>query len=184
MLALALGLAMDAVAVSLTTGFLAREVKPHGALRVALFFGGAQAAMPALGALVGSRFASRIAAYDHWVAFGLLAFVGGKMIYEGLSHGDEERPAHEPFAFATLAPLAVATSIDALAVGLTLPVLHAPVGATVTVIGAVTAVLSAAGVYLGRRFGDRFGSRLDVIGGVVLVGIGLRILVAHLRGEA
>lgn len=173
---------MDATAVAAAKGLASPRVRLGDALRVAFLFGGFQAAMPALGWLLGDRFAARIEAWDHWIAFALLAGIGGKMIHEALSQRDDgPAPPSDTFGWRPLLVLAVATSIDALAAGVTLPLLDVPLVTAVVVIGAVTAALSLAGVYVGRRFGDRLGKKLDVLGGVLLIGLGVKTLVEHLR---
>lgn len=180
---LAVGLAMDATAVAMTTGFTAPRVRLRDALLLATLFGAFQALMPLLGFVAGDRFAESIRAWDHWVAFMLLAGIGLKMIREGLAHehhGPETARA-DPFHLRGLLLLGLATSIDALVAGLTLALLDvARVLTAVAVIGLVTFVFSLIGVEAGRRFGDRFGGKLDVIGGLILIGIGARTLLEHL----
>jgi putative Mn2+ efflux pump MntP len=172
---------MDATAVAAAKGFAAPQVRLGDALRVAFLFGGFQAAMPALGWLLGARFAPLIEAWDHWIAFVLLAGIGGKMIHEAVSRRDDiSAPPTNPFGWWPLVVLAVATSIDAFAAGVTLPLLGVPLVMAVVVIGAVAAVFSFAGVYVGRRFGDRLGKKLDVFGGVLLIGLGVKTLIEHL----
>jgi putative Mn2+ efflux pump MntP len=183
-LLLAVGLAMDATAVAAARGLAARRVRARQVLLVALLFGGAQALMPLLGWWVGAQLGPLVAAVDHWIAFGLLAGIGGKMVWEGLRHTGAEGVASgaDVFALPTLLLLALATSIDAFAVGITLPLLGAPLGLSLATIGLTTAALSAAGVVLGRRFGARLGRRLDAFGGLVLVGLGCKLLIEHLGG--
>ena len=172
---------MDATAVAATRGFAAPQVRLGDALRVALLFGGFQAAMPTLGWLLGDRFAPLITAWDHWVAFVLLAGIGAKMIYEALSlHAEKPATPADTFGWRPLVILAVATSIDALAAGITLPLLGVPPVMALVVIGAVAAVFSFVGVYVGRRFGDRLGKKLDIFGGLLLIGLGVKTLIEHL----
>ncbi len=179
---LGVGLSMDAAAVAATRGFLAPRVRVADAARVGLLFGGFQALMPALGWAAGARFAPLIEAWDHWVAFVLLAGLGGKMLYDAATAGRAEpKPVADPFGWRPLVVLAVATSIDALAAGITLPLLDVGFAAAIATIGAIAAVLSAAGVYLGRRFGARLGAKLDAAGGVLLIALGVKTLVEHLR---
>lgn len=180
-LVLALALAMDATAVSLSCGLAATRVRWRDAALVALFFGGFQAGMPVIGWAAGELLAGTIAQWADWVAFGLLAVVGAKMIYEGVTH-DDEKPKPDPFRLRNLLVLAVATSIDALAVGITLPLLGANILIAVVVIGVVTAALSFVAVHVGRRVGHHLGSKLDVAGGVVLLGLAVKILVDHFAG--
>jgi putative Mn2+ efflux pump MntP len=181
---LAVGLSMDAMAVAAARGLAVRRLLPRHAVLVALFFGGFQALMPALGWLIGSSVGTAIAAWDHWIVFALLAGIGGKMIHEGLSHDDADADAgadrRDPFALRVLLLLAIATSIDALAAGVTLPLMHAPLLLSIATIGVVTAVLSAIGLVAGRHFGARIGPRLDIVGGLVLIGLGVKTPLEHL----
>ena len=178
-LVIAVGLAMDALAVSIVTGSVYKEFQLRHALRMALFFGGFQALMPVIGFLAGLGLMNYIAAYDHWVAFALLFFVGGKMIYESLRMSAAER-SRDPSSLPVLLLLSFATSIDALAVGITLSLLKAPIAWAVTIIGTVTFVLSFSGVYIGKRFGRFFESKVEIVGGLVLIAIGIKIVVEHL----
>lgn len=180
-LVLAIGLAMDATAVAASRGLAARSVRPREALLVGGLFGGAQALMPALGWRLGAWLGPLIAAWDHWIAFGLLAFIGGKMLYEAREQGDDDgdEPKRAPFALAALLVLAVATSIDAFAAGIGLPLLGLPPLVSIATIGGVTAALSYLGVYAGRRFGALLGQRLEVFGGLILIGLGVKVLVEH-----
>jgi putative Mn2+ efflux pump MntP len=170
---------MDAFAVSIVSGSLHKELKVKYALRMALFFGGFQAVMPVLGFLAGVGLKEFISASDHWIAFALLCFVGGKMIYESLRI-EAAGKNRDPSNLLTLLALSVATSIDALAVGITLSLLKAPPALAVTVIGLVTFGLSYAGVSIGKRFGHFFESKIEIIGGLILIAIGVKILVEHL----
>jgi putative Mn2+ efflux pump MntP len=185
LLALAVGLAMDATTVAVASAMSARRVRPRDALLLASLFGLFQAVMPWLGWVVGLRFEDAIEAWDHWVAFALLAGIGGKMVHEALTagHGTEEAGGRDPFQFGRLLVMALATSVDALAAGFTLPLLDVPVVAAVAVIGGVTFVLCLLGAELGQRFGARLGGKLDLLGGVVLIGLGVKTLVEHLAGR-
>jgi len=178
-LLIALGLAMDAFAVSIVTGSVYKEFKVRHALRMALFFGGFQAVMPVIGFLAGLGLKGYIAAFDHWIAFALLAFVGGKMIYESFQIEAAERNRN-PADLAVLLILSFATSIDALAVGITLSLLKTPIVLAVTIIGLVTFVLSYSGVFIGKRFCHFFESRVEIIGGLILIAIGIKIVIEHL----
>lgn len=172
---------MDAAAVSAARGLAVPKILPRHVLSVALFFGGFQALMPLIGWLIGNQIGSLIQAWDHWIAFGLLGIIGGKMLWEAFSADEsEEAKAADPFALGLMVVLGIATSIDALAVGVTLPVLHAPVLLSVITIGVTTALLSALALFAGRRFGDVLGKRLDIAGGLVLIGLGTKILIEHL----
>lgn len=179
-LLMAVGLAMDATAVAAARGLAAPEIKPRHAVLVAVFFGGFQALMPGIGWWLGSAVGALVAAWDHWIAFALLGGLGGKMLWEARQDDDDAPPPGDPFAPKLMLTLAVATSLDALAVGVTLPLIGAPLVLSVVTIGVTTAVLSVAGLYVGGRFGAVLGNKLDVAGGLVLVGLGLKILVEHL----
>jgi putative Mn2+ efflux pump MntP len=182
-LVLAIGLAMDATAVAASRGLAVSAVRARYVLLAALYFGGFQALMPLVGWLVGASFGRFVIAWDHWIAFGMLAAIGGKMIHEAWSAepGAPERSSDaQLFSHRALLLLAIATSIDALAAGVMLPVIGAPLLLSLLTIGVTTAVLSAVGVLLGQRFGALLGRRLDVFGGLVLVGLGIKILVEHL----
>lgn len=179
LLILAVGLSMDAFAVSICKGLSIRGLLPRHALIVGLWFGAFQALMPAIGWLLGASFAHMIAAVDHWIAFVLLAFIGGNMIRESLGKDDEDcDPSLAPLSMLVLA---VATSIDALAVGVTFAFLRVDILPAVTLIGACTFLISAAGVKVGNVFGARYKSKAELFGGVVLVLIGLKILLEHLE---
>lgn len=177
---IAVGLAMDAFAVSVASGAAYKELKLNHALKIAFFFGGFQAVMPIIGSLAGLGLKSYIAGADHWVAFGLLAAIGGKMIYESfkIEPSRAETALTNPMV---LLALSVATSIDALAVGITLSMLRASVVLAAIIIGLVTFLLSYAGVYIGRRFGHFFESKIEAIGGLVLIAIGIKVLIEHLH---
>jgi len=175
-LLIAFGLAMDATAVAATRGMAVSRVRVKHALLVAGFFGGFQALMPLLGWLLGARLEAVVGSWDHWIAGALLVGVGGKMLWEA-RHGDAERPAtndEDLFGLKVMLLLAIATSIDAWAVGITLPILGAPLGLSLAMIGITTAVLSVIGLLVGRRFGAALGKRLDVLGGLLLVGMGVK----------
>ncbi|KYF84629.1 hypothetical protein BE20_53765 [Sorangium cellulosum] len=181
-LLLALGLAMDATAVSAARGLAVPVIRARHVALVAGFFGGFQALMPLIGWLLGARIGPLVQAWDHWIAFGLLAAIGGKMLWEARSGADDEDDAPKDlFALKVMFVLAIATSIDALAIGFTLPMLNAPLALSLVTIGITTAVLSAIGLFAGRRFGAMLGKRLDVAGGVVLIGLGVKILIEHLQ---
>lgn len=179
LLFIAVGLSMDAFAVSVVAGSVYRELKVRHALRMALSFGGFQAVMPIIGFLAGLSLKDYISAYDHWIAFGLLAFVGGKMIYESLKIDAAEKNL-DPSNLLVLLTLSIATSIDALAIGITLSMLTASIVRTAAIIGLVTFGLSYTGICIGKRFGHFFESRIEIIGGLILIAIGLKILIEHL----
>lgn len=175
---IAVGLAMDAFAVSIVSGSLYEQLKVGHALRMAVFFGGFQAFMPLVGSLAGLSIRGYIADYDHWVAFGLLSVVGGKMIYESFKIEAAGKNLN-PTNIMVLLALSVATSIDALAVGITLSFIGSSVAVAVTIIGLVTFVLSYLGVFIGKRFGHFFEGKIEALGGFVLICIGVKILIEH-----
>lgn len=177
-LLVAVGLAMDAFAVSLSAGAGPYAGNGRAVFRLAFHFGLFQFLMPVAGWLAGARLVGLLGAFDHWLAFGLLALVGGRMIAAGLGRGPET-PRGDPSRGWTLVALAVATSIDALAVGLSLALLKVSVWLPALVIGLVCAALSVAGVRLGRVLGTLAGTRMEVAGGLVLMAIGVRILFEH-----
>jgi len=178
LLGLALALAMDAFAVALAAGVLLHPVTARQQFRLGFHFGLFQALMPIVGWLAGMTVQHWIRAYDHWIAFALLAFVGGKMIREAVAH-EEERSTSDPTRGLTLVMLSVATSIDALAVGLTLALLEIVVWIPALVIGLVAAAMTLLGIRLGGRIGAIWGRRVEIFGGVVLISIGLKILLEH-----
>nr|MBK7065705.1 manganese efflux pump [Deltaproteobacteria bacterium] len=178
---LALGLAMDATAVAAARGLAAPRQRARDVALVAALFGGFQALMPLIGWLVGRTVGPLVERWHHWVVFALLGAIGAKMLWEARGAADEtELPSdRDVFDLRVMLLLAVATSIDALGVGVTLPLLHAPMLLSVVTIGVVTAALSALGLYAGRRFGSALGRKLDVVGGLVLIGLGARTLIEH-----
>lgn len=176
---LAVGLSMDAFAVSVCKGLSTEKLKAKHYLIIGAWFGGFQALMPTIGYFLGSTFEKYITSFDHWVAFVLLAIIGGNMIREGVSK-DEEK-ANDSFSFKTMIVLAVATSIDALAVGITFGLLpDVNIAAAVSFIGVITFVLSAVGLKVGNIFGLKYKSKAEIVGGVILVLIGTKILLEHL----
>lgn len=179
--AIAVGLSMDAFAVSVCKGLSLRRYGPGRSLTAGIYFGGFQALMPLIGWALGVRFQQAIANVDHWIAFGLLTLIGINMLREARQEGDSLDEAMGP---AAMLPLAVATSIDALAVGITFAFLRVEILPAVGFIGGVTFLLSALGVKAGSVFGARYRSRAELLGGVVLVLMGTKILVEHLSGAA
>lgn len=173
---IALGLSMDAFAVSVCKGLSSRQPQPRHALLCGAYFGGFQALMPVLGYLLGGRFQRVIASIDHWVAFVLLSVIGINMIRQSFS---EER-LDDDWSASAMLPLAVATSIDALAVGVTFSFFRVKIIPTAAMIGATTFVLSALGVRVGAVFGERFRGWAERLGGLLLLGMGVKILLEHL----
>ena len=177
LLLVAIGLSMDAFAVAVCRGLEMRRIDYRQALLIAVFFGGFQALMPVAGYLLGAGFEHYISSFDHWIAFLLLGLIGANMIRE--SRGGAEH-VDSSFRPRSMLPLAVATSIDALAVGVTFAFLRVEIGPAVSCIGVITFLLSAAGVYIGGAFGDRFQGKAELAGGVILVLMGSKILLEHL----
>jgi putative Mn2+ efflux pump MntP len=178
-LLIATGLAMDAFAVSITSGITIRHLRIKHALKIALFFGFFQAIMPIIGWLSGISLRNIISGFDHWIAFGLLSIIGCKMIYESfkLKLNEEKIDSQNIYI---LFILSIATSIDALAVGLSLSFLKVAIILPAIIIGVVTFLLSFFGVYVGNKVGHFFERKIEMIAGLVLIGIGIKILVEHL----
>ncbi len=179
LLLLAIGLSMDAFAVSICKGLAMKKVRADRALLVGLWFGGFQALMPSIGYFLGSRFLHKIEDYDHWVAFILLTLIGLNMIRESVFGGDDEEDDGN-FGFVTMLMLAIATSIDALIVGITIVILKVNIVVAAGTIGMTTFCISVAGVLLGTWFGKRFKKGAELVGGVILIGIGLRVLLTSI----
>lgn len=175
---IAVGLSMDAFAVSIGKGLSLRRVRPKHLLLAGAWFGGFQALMPLVGYTCGVSFAEAVTHIDHWIAFVLLVLIGGKMLHDGLA--GEEEPSDADFSVHTMFLLAVATSIDALAVGVSFAFLHVDLLFSVLSIGLTTFAFSAAGIEIGHLFGNRWRSRAELLGGVVLVAMGAKILIEHL----
>ena len=179
---IAVGLSMDAFAVAVCKGLGMRRLNLRHALVIALFFGGFQALMPLIGWALGAGFQSLIEPVDHWIAFVLLAFIGGKMLWDSFHDDDDGQPSFltDRLDVREVLMLAIATSIDALAVGVSFAFLQVDIVPAVSLIGAITFVLSLLGVGAGHLFGARFEKPATIVGGVVLIGIGLKILLEHL----
>ena len=180
LLLIGVGLSMDAFAAAICQGLSMTRIKWGHALTVGLYFGGFQALMPLTGYLLGSRFASYIERWDHWIAFVLLAFIGGNMIRESREQEEEEIEHGGSIRYRELFTLAVATSIDALAVGVSFAFLGVHIAPAVTLIGCTTFVLTLVGVWVGNLFGSRYKSRAELTGGIILILIGVKILLEHL----
>ena len=172
-------LSMDAFAVSVCKGLSVKKAGVKHVLTVGVYFGGFQALMPLLGFLLGYKFESFITNIDHWIAFVLLAIIGGNMIREALGK-DEDDKENDDFSFRAMLPLAVATSIDALAVGISFAFLGVDIVTAALLIGATTFVLSGAGIFVGNIFGSKYKSKAELAGGIVLILIGAKILLEHL----
>lgn len=176
---LALALAMDAFAVALGTGAVLSRLTGRHLFRLGFHFGLFQALMPVIGWLAGLTIIQWVEAWDHWIAFSLLAIIGGRMIYEAFSD-EENTDDRDPTKGLSLVLLSIATSIDALAVGFSLSVIGVSIWMPALVIGLVAGILTIVGMLLGGRIGDRWGSRVEIFGGLVLIAIGIKILIEHL----
>ncbi len=180
MLLIAIGMAMDASAVSLCVGGTPFLLGLRARLRMAFHFGWFQFMMPLIGWAAGSAIERWVSAFDHWIAAGLLGYVGVKMIRDGLSDDEDNNQREDPTRGKTLVMLAVATSIDALAIGMSLAMLGVGVLTPALTIGVVTFALSMLALLVSNRLGARFGQRMQVVGGLILIGIGVRVLVEHI----
>ena len=172
------GLSMDAFAVSICKGLSMKKIKKRDVFIIALFFGGFQALMPFIGWFLGKGFESYIMSIDHWIAFILLAIIGAKMIQEAFQKEEEEY--NEDISVKTMIVLSIATSIDALAVGITFAFLKVNLLLAITLIGTITFILSVIGTKIGNRFGDKYKSKAELAGGIILIIIGLKILLEHI----
>ena len=178
-LLIAIALSMDAFAVSVCKGLSVPKLLPRHALTVGLYFGGFQALMPLIGYLLAHSFESAIANIDHWIAFALLALIGGNMVREALGDDDEEK-TDASFGFKTMLLLSVATSIDALAVGVSFAFLGVNIIAAIATIGTTTFILSIVGIKVGNVFGAKYKDKAELVGGIILILMGLKILLEHL----
>jgi len=179
LIGLALALAMDAFAVALGTGTVLARLTGRHLFRLGFHFGLFQALMPVIGWLAGQSVIQWVEAWDHWIAFGLLGLIGGRMIFEACSDG--EKPGdRDPTRGMSLIMLSIATSIDALAVGFSLSVIGVSIWMPALVIGLVAGTLTVAGMLLGDRIGSRWGSLVEILGGLVLIAIGIKVLAEHL----
>ncbi len=179
----AVALSMDAFAVSVSKGLSVRRVRLKHGLITGAYFGGFQALMPLLGFYLASSFADYIKRYDHWIAFALLAVIGANMLREALSK-EEEEEMNDSFSVKTMLPLAVATSIDALATGVSFAVTDTNIWLAIALVGVTTFLFSAAGVKIGNAFGSRYKTKAELVGGLILILMGLKILIEHLTGAA
>ena len=174
------GLSMDAFAAAICRGLSMKKINYRHALIIGLFFGGFQAIMPLIGWLLGTQFASYIESFDHWIAFGLLLFIGGKMIIDVIRGEDESCPYVNGLNLKQLTVMAIATSIDALAVGVSFAFLKTNIFSAIGIIGVTTFVLSFIGVIIGNKFGEKYKNKATLAGGIILVAIGVKILLEHL----
>ncbi len=180
LLLIALGLSMDALAVAISKGLCVSDLKIKHIVKTGLYFGGFQALMPLLGYIVGTQFKDYIVSIDHWIAFVLLCTIGANMIRESRSGNDEKQEAS--FCVRNMLVLSVATSIDALAVGVTFAFLNVNIVPAVIMIGTTTFIISAIGVKIGNIFGEKYKSKAEIVGGLILIGMGINILLEHLKG--
>lgn len=180
LIAIACALAMDAFAVAIVSGLTLDSLTGRHVFRMAFHFGLFQALMPVIGWIAGSAVYRYIAAADHWVAFTLLAFVGGRMIWGAVHNGEEKKSLNDPTSGWTLVLLSMATSIDALAVGLSLAMIGSEIIVPAIIIGLVAAAFTCGGMFLGRRVGTLWGRRVEALGGMTLVAIGIKIVIEHL----
>ena len=178
LIVIAIGLSMDAFAVSICKGLSVKRVQPKHLLTAGAYFGGFQALMPLIGYMLGRQFESMITSIDHWIAFVLLAIIGGNMVREAL--GDDDEKQNDSFSFTTMLPLAIATSIDALAIGVTFAFLRVDIIPAVMLIGVITFGFSAVGIKIGNVFGTKYKSKAELAGGVILILLGIKILIEHL----
>jgi putative Mn2+ efflux pump MntP len=174
------GVAMDAFAVSVSAGVVVKKIKFRQALLIGVFFGGFQVLMPLIGWSGGNACKQFIESFDHWAAFTLLVLVGGKMLYEACGKKEEDEEPADPFKLKILFIMALATSIDALAVGVTFSFVNVPLLLSVSMMGIVTFIFSIAGVYIGGLFGHLFERKFEFAGGLVIILIGVKILIDHL----
>ncbi len=177
-LIIAIGLSMDAFAVSIGKGLSVAKSKLSYYIKVGLWFGGFQALMPLIGYLLGYSFADAVADFDHWIAFALLAIIGGNMIKEAVGNKEDEEN-NADFSIKALFVLAVATSIDALAAGVSFAFLKTDIISSITIIGITTFLFSIVGFKIGNIFGNRYKKKAELVGGVILITIGLKILIEH-----
>jgi putative Mn2+ efflux pump MntP len=184
LIGISIGLSMDALAVSVANGFMIKQLRVRHAFRIAFFFGFFQALMPLIGWAAGITFSQYIKSIDHWIAFGLLLLVGVRMIWDSVSKSKKDEAARNCLHFPTLLVLSIATSIDALAVGVSFAFLDMTIWMPILIIGLITFVICFIGVNIGSKLGPLFGSKLGLIGGLILIGIGIKILVEHLMGKA
>ena len=179
LLIIAVGVSMDAFAVSVCKGLSVSRVRPQHALKTGLWFGGFQALMPVIGYFLGMSFADLVSTVDHWIAFVLLAVIGANMIKESFEKEECCSSADSDFSFRVMLAMAIATSIDALAIGVSFAFLRVNIWTAVLCIGLVTGAFSAAGVYVGSIFGRKYKSKSEFVGGAILIAMGLKILLEH-----
>ena len=178
----AIALSMDAFAVAISKGLSVQKVRLKHGLITGAYFGGFQALMPLIGYWLASGFAEYIRDFDHWIAFALLGIIGANMLREAF--GDEEEEANASFSARVMLPMAVATSIDALATGVSFAVTGTNIWIAITMVGITTFLFSMLGVKIGNIFGSKYQKSAEIVGGVILIGLGIKILIEHLLGAA
>ena len=176
---IAVGVSMDAFAVSICKGLSVRKLRSRHAFAVSIWFGGFQALMPVFGYFMGVGFADYVTSFDHWISFVLLAIIGANMIKESFGK-DDHKDSNSDFSFRKMLVLAIATSIDALAIGVSFAFLQVNIWTAVLIIGATTAAFSGTGIIIGNQFGAKYKSKAEFAGGLILIAIGLKILIEHL----
>ncbi len=179
LIVIAVGLSMDAFSVSVCKGLSVSKVEAKHVLSCGLFFGIFQALMPTIGYFIGSAFSSYVEKFDHWIAFILLLYIGLNMIKEAKQPDDEDKKDAD-FSFKTMLLLAIATSIDALTIGISFAFLNVDLFASVMSIGFTTFLISSVGVLLGHKIGEKFSNKAEILGGIVLIALGTKILIEHL----
>ncbi|HBB90214.1 MAG TPA: manganese efflux pump MntP [Bacteroidales bacterium] len=180
---IATALSMDALAVSVANGIMIKQLRTRHAVRIAFSFGFFQAIMPLIGWAAGITFSQYIKPVDHWIAFGLLLLVGGRMIWESISNSKKDEAVRNCLHFPTLLILSIATSIDALAVGVSFAFLDITIWLPIVLIGLITFVICFVGIIIGNKLGPILGNKLGIIGGVTLILIGVKILIEHLSNN-
>jgi putative Mn2+ efflux pump MntP len=173
-----IGLSFDTFAVSVSCGIVEKNIRFWQASRIAIFFSLFQAFMPIVGWLLGLSIKNYIIQFDHWIAFGLLAFVGGKMIFESLKNTEEKK--FDPHKIKTVIILSFATTIDAFAVGISMAFLHVNMFLATFIIGSITFIIAMLGLLFGKKLGQRSGRKMEIIGGIILIALGIKILIEHL----
>ncbi len=180
LLLIAIGLSFDTFAVSISTGLIVNHIRFIQAVRVAFIMALFQTGMPLIGIFLGLQVADYIKDFDHWIAFGLLSLLGLKMIYESLKNDDNEKMTQNPLKLTNVISMSIATSIDALAIGVSFAFLQINITLTAIVIGTVTFLVAMLGMFFGKKAGRHLGNKLDLIGAAILIGIGIKILVEHI----
>jgi putative Mn2+ efflux pump MntP len=180
LLLIGVGLSIDSLAASITTGACAKNIRIKHVLKVAAYMAFFQGTMPLIGWLIASSFKNIIEDYDHWVAFVLLLIIGGKLIYDGIKNNEDAEPKTNPTRNLLLAGMALATSIDAMIIGIGFGLIEINIWLAMLVIGSTTFVFSTIGVFVGEKLGNKINKGIEIVGGIVLIGLGTKILAAHI----